>query len=128
MVIRKFLAIFLLIPSLSWGEVIPLSCSKYQTIFNSKGEFETRKEDGNYKSLYILNNVLKTLFIYPHVKLQLEKEYTHHYVFRDKRNSILTRAFLNKYTHTLSIEMSNADTDDDISTRSYTCEIVKKVL
>lgn len=125
---KILLALLLIIPSLSLGEVIPLSCGKYQTVFKNKGEFETRKEDGNYKSLYILDNILKTLFIYPQVELQLEKEYTYHYIFRDNRNSILTRAFLNKYTHSLEIEISNADTGDDVSRSSYTCEIVNKIL
>ena len=50
---KTLLSLLLLVPSLSWGEVIPLSCGKYQTVFKNEGEFETRKEDGNYKSLYI---------------------------------------------------------------------------
>ena len=125
---KTFLTLLLLIPSLSWGEVIPLSCERYKsTHYDQKGVGKVI-EGSKYKSLVILDNSNKTLLLYGDIILELEKEYEFHYIFRRLGGDILERVFLNKYTHALSIERTRPTTDQKINSSASNCEIVKKIL
>jgi hypothetical protein len=125
---KKLLALLLIIPSLSWGEVIWLSCQKYKTTTYEGGEVSTRELSNGYKDLYGLHNIDPIrLFVYPANKYDLEEADDYKYKFSETTSSGNTfRYFLNRYTYEIFFESIIGD-KRSASFRSH-CEIVDRKL
>ena len=125
---KFLLALLILVPTISLSEIIPLSCQKYE-ITGEDGQLKVFDDAVyNYKSLIVLDNTNKTLLIYPLTTLDLVEEHEYHYVFSEDIGLIFTRAFLNKFTHTLAIDIASTETGKTISRTNSNCTIVEKFL
>ena len=124
---RLIITLLLLIPSLSWGEVIWLSCQAYEIASYKDGEVFIDEGNGT-KLLYgLYNDDPIRLFVYPLDMVDLEKGNDYSYVFSGTRSSLVSyRYYLNRYTYELFYE-SLYEGERSLSSSSH-CEIVDRIL
>ena len=128
---RLFLTLILLIPSLSWGEEIALSCERFSSMIDrGKIDESNIKETPHdkYKHLFIFDNEKMELYRHPTTTLNLQEEKKYVYIFRawtgDNKNEV---AFLNRYTYQIIYQIN--DNENSLYVESdYTCIIVDKRL
>ena len=125
---KTLLALLLLIPSLSWGEVIWLSCQKYETTTYKDDEVFTKERSNGLKNLYgLYNDDPIKLFVYPNIEIDLLEVDNYLYRFSETTNSGVTlRYYLNRYTYGLYWE--SLYKGERRTSFSSNCEIVYRIL
>ena len=125
---KTLLTLLLLIPSLSWGEVIWLSCQEYENTTYKDGEVFTKERSDGYKSLYGLHNDDPVrLFIYPDKRIDLDEGGNYLYRFKETtRVGVVFFYYLNRYTYGLSSESFYEGKRRGGS--SSNCEIIERIL
>ena len=120
---KTLLVLLLLIPSLSWGEIIPLSCNQFYSLKDSE-------ENHNYyygEILYLFDSKLMTITLSDTV-FELTEKNDFYYDFKDKNNKYLNdMIILLRHTHQIRRKISGLN-NELISFTSYDCKIVERVL
>ena len=93
---KKLLILLLLVPSLSWGKIIPLSCNTYY----NQNEDGVDREFNYFKRLFFFDNKEMTITLGDSVYSLIE---TNPIQYKFKRNdtsvNISSTIRLNRYTH-----------------------------
>ena len=122
LLVKTLLALLLLIPSLSWGEIIPLSCNQYYSL-------KDNEEDHNYnyrKILFLFDDELMTITLSGNI-YGLIKEDDFEYDFME--NNKYTNDVITLVRHTHQIRRNLMKTNNElIAFTSYDCKIVERVL